>query len=436
MSRDVNDRIDREGADGFESEPTTWRPAGSKPGPSGERPAKKPAVGPAASRSSGAGRRAASPAADDLGADRLLKSDPGAPRGIDKFVFGSVSAGQLGVFCRQLAAYQEAGVDLRKSLRNLSTQFAHSPLGPALGRIGTAIRSGDSLADAFRKEPKIFDKLFISLMQVAEARGGVPETLRELSRHYEAKQRMLRQAKSALIYPICVLTVGLGVAGLVVFVVIPVFASLLRDISRGKPLPGPTQALLALADFATSIGWWVIPALVIGTVVTLRLMYKNPRGKRLLDEVILLIPVFGLLVRKLDITRFARSLSLLLEGGVAIDDSLQLAGGVLRMSPFADAVAASRAQVLEGIELSPALEATRRFPVDLLASVAIGEETGKLPENLARIADEYESQAEFMIKNLGALLQPLIYIAMGGIVLFIILAVFLPYLQILSGLAQ
>ena len=335
------------------------------------------------------------------------------------------------------AAYLDAGVDLLKTISSLERQFARTALGPVTGRILQAVRRGDTLAEAMVREPQAFDSLFLSMIKVAEARGGVPETLRMLSRHYEARQSLIRQARAAMIYPIAVLLVASGVVAMLTVWLLPMFMSLLTDIAgRGATLPLPSRILMAFSRFIQTLGWWLVPLLlIVGPLLVVR-AYRTRAGKRLMDEMALWVPVLGKLLSKLDTTRFARALATLMGAGVDIGSSLDLTADVMQLEPFRRAIRQARLQVMEGSELSVALGVTRRFSPDVIAILDSGEETGKLPESLEHLADDYEEQVAYMVKNMGQLIQPLLMVMLGALVLFIILAVLLPYIAILTSLSR
>ena len=184
-------------------------------------------------------------------------------------------------------------MDYTRTFSSLERQFTGSALGPAIGRIRLAIKTGSNLEEAMAREPQIFNTLFLSMIRVAEARGGVPETLRIMGNHYEARQRLIRQARSAMIYPVIVLTMAAGVIALLTIFLLPMFASLLRDIDKKTQLPLPSRALLAFSSFVSWIGWWMIPLVMIGTPFLLYRFYRTSPGKALIDRLILRIPVFG-----------------------------------------------------------------------------------------------------------------------------------------------
>jgi len=361
----------------------------------------------------------------------------GGPAWWERIFFGGVGSGQLALYCRQFAAYSDAGVDILKALSSLERQFARTALGPVTGRILQAVRRGDTLAESMAREPKAFDSLFLSMIRIAEARGGVPETLRMLSRHYEARQSLIRQARSAMIYPIAVLVVAGGVVALITIWLLPMFVSLLRDIAgRGATLPLPSRVLMAFSSFIQTLGWWLVPIVLIATPILIFRIYKTKAGKQVMDELALRVPVLGKFLSKLDTTRFARALAVLMGAGVDVGTSLDLAADVMQLDPFRRAIRNARAQVMEGSELSVALGVSRRFGTDAIAIISSGEETGKLPESLDHLADDYEEQVAYMVKNMGQLIQPLLMVILGGIVLFIILAVLLPYIAILTSLSK
>jgi type II secretory pathway component PulF len=359
----------------------------------------------------------------------------GGPSWWERILFGRISSGQLSQFCRQFASYLNAGVDITRALASLEKQNRGAALGPVLSRVLVSIRRGSTLEEAMAHEPRAFGPMFLNMIKVAEARGGVPETLKMLAQHFEARQRLIRQARSAMIYPAIVVILASGVVALITVVLLPMFVSLLADISKKSALPWPSRVLMGFSQFVQSGGWWIIPSVAIGTPFVLLRIYKTAPGKAIMDRLILMVPVFGSLCRKIDTTRFARTLSVLLNAGVDIGQSIDLTADVLMMSPIQRAVRACREQIMSGKELSGTLASSRQFAPDVIAVIGSGEETGKLPESLAHLADDYEEQVSITVANLGQLVQPLLIGFVGLIVLFIILAVFLPYIQMITSLS-
>jgi type IV pilus assembly protein PilC len=391
--------------------PTTWKPAaGARPGAAKKAPDKP---------------------------SREPKPEAGGPNWFERILFGRVSTKHLATFSRQFAAYLQAGVDLIRSLDSLEKQFSRTALGPVIGRLGLSVRRGEALAEAMAKEPQAFDTLFLSMIRVAEARGGVPETLRRMGEHYEARDRLIRQGRSAMIYPVIVLTLAFGVGMLLTIFVLPALVGMMEDGLGGRrtDLPMTTQILIGFSRFVGAMGWWLIPLVVFGTVFGLVWAYRTKGGKAFLDELALYIPVLGKLLRKIDTARFARTLSALLGAGVDYGESLDLTADVLHLIPFRRAVRRSRSAVVEGHDLSESLGDTGRFGPDVIAIISSGEETGKLPESLEHLADDYEEQVEYMVKNLASLIQPILLLGIGGVVFFIVLAFVMAYASMISRLA-
>lgn len=365
----------------------------------------------------------------------MIEDEPppadGGPSWVERFFLGSVSTKHRAQFCRQLAQYTDAGIPLLKSLANLQKQFERTALGPVLGRLLQGVRQGDSLHEAMGREPKVFDKLFLGTIRVAEARGGVPEALRRLADHYEARQSLIRQARSAMIYPIIVLTIAGGVIALITIFVLPAMMAGLE--MKQASLPGPTRALMGFSTFMQANGWWALPAFLVGSIVGLRQAYRTPAGKAALDEALLWVPVFGPLVQKIDTSQIARSLSVLLDAGVDAPSALNMTADVVHLAPFRKATLAMEQAIRDGSDLLDAMTDTRRFSADVIARVEAGEETGKLPESLDKLADDYDEQIALTVKNLGVLVQPLLMMILGGIVFFIALAFIMAYISALQS---
>jgi type II secretory pathway component PulF len=373
---------------------------------------------------------------------RRTSQEPAATIGTARWyqwqVFGRIKTTQLVNFCRQFANYLDAGVNLNRALEGLRRQYERSALGPVIGRLQLAIRRGETLTDAMSRDSKVFDPFFLSMMRVAEIRGAVPETLRMLSIQLDNRQRLIRQTKSALIYPAFVVFLSIAVAALLTILILPTLVGVMEDLVRKKNvrLPWPTRFLMDLSDFIVRLGWWAIPAVLFGTAFGLIGMYRIERGKAVLDEVILVLPVIGGLVRWIDTTRFARTLASLLEAGVDIGSSLVLTGDTLLLIPLRRAVLRAREGILEGEPLSLSVGATNRFPTDLVAIMNSAEETGRLPEMLVMVADEYEEKVEFTVKNLGSFLQPVVILIVGGMVGFIAIAFLMGYTTIIADLGS
>ncbi len=416
-------------------EPTTFRPTAASKPPSSEIARKQ---------------RKRPPGESDLLADphelpdakprqssKKPKYDPKIDKAgtlTERVLFGRISSGLLSQYCRQFGVYLNAGVALTRVFDSLSKQFKATAMGPVNERLALAIRRGDTLSEAVSRESQAFDPLFLSMITVAEARGGLPETLIRLSNHYEARQNLIRQTRSALIYPTAVIFVCLAVGGLLTIVVLPKLVSVLRDMAGNVEFPLPTRMLIALSDFIQAFGWWLLPTLLIAGPFVLIRMYRTVKGKALLDRLILRIPVMGKLMRMIDTARFSRTFSDLLLAGVDLGTSIDLTADVLQTTPYQEAVRGMKPEVIHGADVSTAIANTERFDPEVLAYVQSGEETGTLPESLVRLADDYEDRVAYMVKNLASLLQPLILIVLGSFVGFIVIAFVMAYVTLISKL--
>jgi type IV pilus assembly protein PilC len=372
---------------------------------------------------------------------RRLAAEPSVTIGKSRWYqqgFGRVRSKHLVNFCRQFAGYLDAGINLYRAMESLRRQYQWTALGPVIGRLQLAVRRGESMTDAMSREPAAFEHYFLSMMRVGEVRGSVPETLRSLSVEYASRQRMARQTKSALIYPAFVILVSVTVSALLTILVLPPLVDIMRGVIRERrvELPGPTRLLIRLSDFIVAGGWWIIPLTLVGTVVFFVVAYRFKRGKAVLDEVLMRLPVVGHLLWKIDTTRFCRTLANLLDAGVDIGSSLELTADTLLLVPMRRAVLQARESIIQGESLSASVELTNRFPPDIPALINSGEETGRLPEMMLSIADQYEEQVEFIVKNLGNLLQPIVTIVVGGVVFFVAVAFFMGYAAVLSNLGQ
>jgi type II secretory pathway component PulF len=362
----------------------------------------------------------------------------GTARWYQRKLFGSIHTTQVVNFCRQFANYLDAGVNLNRALESLRRQYERSALGPVIGRIQLAVRRGETLTETMSREPDVFDGFFLSMMRVAEVRGAVPEMLRMLSVQLDARQRLLRQTRSALIYPAFVVFLSIAVACLLTILILPTLVTVMQDMVRRKniELPLPTRLLMQLSDFIVHTGWWAIPLALFGAFFGVIALNRFERSKAALDELLLLLPVVGPLVRWIDTTRFSRTLASLLDAGVDIGSSLTLTADTLLLIPLRRAVLRAREGILEGEALSASVGVANRFPADLISIMSSAEETGRLPEMLLMVADEYEEKVDFAVRNLGSILQPVVILIVGSMVGFIAIAFLMGYAAIIADLGS
>jgi type IV pilus assembly protein PilC len=277
-----------------------------------------------------------------------------------------------------------------------------------------------------RQFPSVFDVTYISMIKAAETTGKMPETLKELAEYLEAAETVRKKVRSAMIYPIAVLSIALLVGAFMVTFIIPQFKELYG--SMGSQLPAPTRLLLRVSDIAKSSGILILLA-IVALAVTPRIMRRSPAGRRILDQFILALPVFGSLSQKLASARFARTLGSLIRSGVPVLSALDVSAGATGNTVIAAAIRKARASVEQGNPLSQGLTAQRAIPPMLVDMLRTGEKTGRIDEMLYSIARFYEEETNSMLTGLTALLQPILMLIVGAIVGALVIGALMPILQ-------
>jgi len=358
------------------------------------------------------------------------------PEGASGFasIFMRVKGKDLSVFCRQFATMINAGVSLVRSLTVLEEQSPSPVLREVLRDIETSIEGGDTLWRAMSRWPRIFNTLFVGLVKAGETGGVLDETLSRLAGFLEDDQRLKRKVKAAMTYPVLVLFFAMGVLiGLVTFI-LPKFMEVFEDLGIASSLPGPTMMLMAVSNFMIH-QWWLVIIIVVALWFSIS-QYKNSEaGKRNFDWLKLKLPVFGKLNHKIGLARFSRTLSTLLVSGVPILQALETVSGTLDNEIFAEAIMSARAAIREGEPIGDPLARSGLFPPMVVQMITIGEETGSLDQMLAKVAEFYESEVDATLQSLTAALEPIMIVGLGLIVGFIVISMFLPLVQAISGLS-
>jgi general secretion pathway protein F len=344
--------------------------------------------------------------------------------------FQRISALDMALVTRQAATLLGAGIPLVESLRALTEQVENPRLKSVFGKVRERVNQGSSFADALAGAG-VFPDLYVSMVRAGEAGGALETVLERLADYLESQVRLRNKVGSILIYPMVMFGFALVVVGALVTVVLPQITQLLASLNQ--PLPIYTRAIIAGSEF-TRDWWWAMAALAIAAVVTLRAVTRRGRGRAVYDRIKLRLPVVGRLVRLLAISRFARTLSTLLAGGLPITRALETAGEVAANTVIAETVRAARLSITEGASVAQPLRASGEFPPLVTHMVQVGEQSGELEAMLGKVADTYEEQVETTVTRLTALLEPFLILIMVGIVLVIILATLVPLLQITSSL--
>jgi general secretion pathway protein F len=341
-----------------------------------------------------------------------------------------VSPLDLALATRQAATLLGAGIPLVQSLAALSDQVENPRLKAVLGQVRDRVNEGSSFADALSAS-SMFPDLYVSMVRAGEAGGALEQVLSRLADYLESQVRLRNKVGSILIYPLMMFLFACLVVGALVTVVLPQITELL--VSLNQPLPFYTRWIIGLSNFARD-WWWGIIIAAGAAVSGLRALVRTERGRAAWDRLRLRLPVFGRLVRLLAISRFTRTLSTLLAGGLPITTALQTAGQVAGNTVLAAAIDQARLSITEGASVARPLRASGEFPPLVTHMIEVGEQTGELEAMLAKVADTYEEQVETTVTRVTALLEPILILIMVGIVLVIILATLVPLLQITSSL--
>jgi type IV pilus assembly protein PilC len=342
---------------------------------------------------------------------------------------GKVPAQLVAIFTRQFSVMIDAGLPLVQCLEILGSQQEHKAFRRALIQIRQDVEAGASLADGMRKHPKIFNDLYTNMVAAGEAGGILDTILQRLAAYIEKAVKLNSQVKSAMIYPVAVIGIAIIVVAIILWKVIPVFASLFKGL--GAELPMPTRIVIALSNFIADF-WWLVSIVVVATVFSLRQYHATYKGKRVLDGIMLKIPIFGMLLRKIAVARFCRTLATLTSSGVPILDGLQITARTAGNSVIEDAIMATRKSVEEGKTISEPLADTDVFPSMVVQMIAVGEQTGALDTMLSKIADFYEDEVDNAVAGLMKLLEPVLIAFLGVAIGGIVIAMYMPMFTLIG----
>ena len=342
---------------------------------------------------------------------------------------GGVPPQAIAIFTRQFSVMIDAGLPLVQCLEILGSQQDHKVFKRVLIQVRQDVESGSNLADAMRKHPKTFNDLFTNMVAAGEAGGILDTILQRLATYIEKSVKLNSQVKSAMIYPVAVISIACIVVMIILWKVIPVFASLFASL--GAELPLPTRVVIAMSNFIGDFWWLVAILLVVGSYAT-RKYHETYKGKRVIDGLLLRMPVVGLLLRKIAVARFCRTLSTLTSSGVPILDGLQITARTAGNSVIEDAIMATRKSVEEGKTISEPLGDTDVFPPMVVQMIAVGEQTGALDTMLSKIADFYEDEVDLAVAGLMKLLEPVLIAFLGVAIGGIVIAMYMPMFSLIS----
>jgi type IV pilus assembly protein PilC len=340
-----------------------------------------------------------------------------------------ISAKRVAIFTRQFSVMLDAGLPLVQCLEILGEQEENKSFQGIIQNVRSDVEAGASLADAMRKHPKAFDDLYVNMIAAGEAGGILDVILQRLSTYIEKVVRLKNQVRSALIYPVTVIVIAALVVFIILRYVIPTFAQLFAGV--GSEMPFLTRVVIGASNFVGRYSLFVF--LLIGALwVFINRWHKTYRGRRILDGFLLKIPVIGMLLRKIAVARFCRTLATLTSSGVPILDGLEITAKTSGNAIIEDAIMAVRKSVEEGKTLSDPLAETKVFPPMVVQMINVGEQTGALDQMLSKIADFYEEEVDTAVAGLMKLIEPLMITVLGGIIGTIVAAMYLPLYSILT----
>ncbi len=340
----------------------------------------------------------------------------------------SVKAKDIALFTRQLATMMKAGVPLLQAFDIVGRGATNPRLTKLLADIRADVETGTSLSAAFRKHPMHFDALYCNLVEAGEAGGILEQLLERLAIYQEKTIALKNKIKSALMYPIAVLTVAFVVVVVIMIKVIPAFKDVFS--SFGADLPAPTLLVIALSEFF--VAWWVVifGAMVGGGYIFMQTWRRSVKMQMVMDRLLLRLPIFGALINKSVIARWTRTLSTMFAAGVPLVEALDSVGGAAGNAVYAEATQKIQRDVSTGSALTTSMQATGVFPNMVIQMASIGEESGSLDHMLAKAAEFYEEEVDDMVKGLSSLMEPIIIVVLGTLIGGIVVAMYLPIFKI------
>ncbi len=345
-----------------------------------------------------------------------------------KQIFQGVKKDDVVSLTRQLATMISAGLPITSAL-SILVQQSKPEVSRMMAQILQAVESGETFSKALEKFPKNFPRIYVQLVKAGEASGALDIVLERLADNLEKSKEFRAKTKGAMIYPVIITIVMIIVGFIMMAFVVPKLTAMYDDF--GAELPMMTQVLVSLSDFIAH-AWWLIAGLAVGGVVLLKRWKKTKTGDRKISQFLLGLPIVGVLLQKMMLTEFARTLALLLGAGVPLLESLDIVTDSMDNIIYREALKKATSQVEKGTPLSEALSVREEFPPILYQMVSVGEETGKLDEVLAKLADYFEMESSQAVKNLTAAMEPLIMIILGVGVGLMVIAIIMPIYNLTS----
>ena len=346
---------------------------------------------------------------------------------------GGVNSKELAIFTRQFSVMIDAGLPLVQCLEILAGQQENKFFQKVLATTRASVEGGATLSAAMRQHPKVFDALYVNMVEAGETGGILDTILQRLSTYIEKNVKLKRAVQSASIYPIGVMTIAGGVVTLLLWKVVPIFATLFAGL--GVDLPLPTKIVIGLSNFIGSIFGFLIVVGVVGGVIGLKVWYGTDQGRLAIDTVVLKLPIIGILMRKIAVARFTRTLGTLIASGVPILEGLDITARTAGNAVVERALQKVRKSLEEGKSLTEPLKESDVFPGMVTQMISVGEQTGAMDAMLQKIADFYEEEVDAAVKDLLTALEPIMIVFLGVVVGGVVISMYMPLFSLIGKLS-
>jgi len=347
------------------------------------------------------------------------------------FLQPKVQTSDIMLFARQFSTMIDAGLPIIQCLEILLNQQENVSFKKMLKDIKESVEGGATLADALKKYPQQFDNLFVNMVAAGEAGGILDTILRRLSAYMEKAAKLKSQIKGAMVYPIVTMIIALVVVAVILIFVIPVFEEMFATM--GGSLPTPTQIVVNMSEFAQSNMHYAIGAIIL-SVIAYKKLYGTEKGRAFFDSLSLKLPIFGVLLRKVAVAKFTRTMGTMLSSGVAILEALDIVAKTAGNKTIEDAIYKVRSGISEGRTMADPLSESGVFPPMVCQMIAVGESTGALDSMLEKIADFYDEEVDQAVENLTALIEPFMLVFLGTVIGGLVVSMYLPVFKMAGGL--
>jgi type IV pilus assembly protein PilC len=360
-------------------------------------------------------------------------SEKGKEFSIPSFGGSKVKNKELAVFTRQFSVMIDAGLPLVQCLEILAQQQENKTFQKILTGVRGSVEGGATLSSSMKQYEKVFDPLYYNMVEAGETGGILDTILQRLSTYIEKNVKLKRAVKSAMIYPVAVLSIAGGVIALLLWKVVPIFVTLFAGL--GAALPLPTRIVIGLSNFVGSIYGFLLVVFIAGGAFAMKVWYGTPQGRLAIDTGLLKLPILGMLLRKIAVARFTRTLGTLISSGVPILEGLDITAKTSGNAVVERAIQKTRKAVEAGRSLVDPLKETEVFPGMVTQMIAVGEQTGAMDAMLQKIADFYEDEVDAAVKDLLTLMEPAMILLLGIVVGGIVISMYLPLFSLIGKLA-